>query len=156
MTAAALGPTLNFPLPEFQFPVRVYIEDTDGGGIVYYVNYLKFMERARTEFLRHLGFEHYLHSSEDFMFVVRSAEARYLAPARMDNALTVTACLQSMGRASLRFYQEVRGQNERGDSVAFATAHIDIACVRRSSLKPRALPERLVALLTSRYGNLSE
>ncbi|MDP2226588.1 MAG: YbgC/FadM family acyl-CoA thioesterase, partial [Moraxellaceae bacterium] len=91
------------PLPEFVFPVRVYIEDTDGGGIVYYVNYLKFMERARTEFLRDLGFQHYLHGEEDFMFVVRGADIRYFQPARMDDALGVTAQLQSLGRASLVF-----------------------------------------------------
>jgi tol-pal system-associated acyl-CoA thioesterase len=141
----------TFPLPEFYFPVRVYIEDTDGGGIVYYVNYLKFMERARTEFLRELGFEHYLHSEEDFMFVVRGAEVRYFQPARMDDALTITARIQSLGRASLVFHQEVR----RGDTVLTA-GDIDIACVRRSDLKPRALPERLLALLKSRYGNPAE
>ncbi|HEX6591726.1 MAG TPA: tol-pal system-associated acyl-CoA thioesterase [Moraxellaceae bacterium] len=127
-------------------PVRVYIEDTDAGGIVYYVNYLKFMERARTEFLRDLGFEHYLHSQEDFMFVVRGAQVRYFAPARMDDALTVTAQIQSLGRASLVFHQEVRRQDD-----VLVSGDIDIACVKRSDLKPRALPERLLALLKSRY-----
>lgn len=140
---------LDMPLPEYIFPVRVYIEDTDGGGIVYYVNYLKFMERARTEFLRHLGFDHYLHAEEDFMFVVRGAEVRYHQPARMDDALTVSARIHSLGRASLVFRQEVR----RGDSV-LCGGTIDIACVKRSDLKPRALPERLVDLLKSRYGNI--
>ncbi len=139
---------LTMPLPEYIFPVRVYIEDTDGGGIVYYVNYLKFMERARTEFLRHLGFDHYLHAEEDFMFVVRGADVRYLQPARMDDALVVSAQIQSMGRASMSFRQEVR----RGDTV-LCSGQIDIACVKRSDLKPRALPEGLVALLKSRYGN---
>lgn len=139
---------LTMPLPEYIFQVRVYIEDTDGGGIVYYVNYLKFMERARTEFLRHLGFDHYLHAEEDFMFVVRGADVRYLQPARMDDALVVSAQIQSMGRASMSFRQEVR----RGDTV-LCIGQIDIACVKRSDLKPRALPEGLVALLKSRYGN---
>lgn len=138
---------LMMPLPEYNFPVRVYIEDTDGGGIVYYVNYLKFMERARTEFLRHLGFEHYLHAEEDFMFVVRGANVRYFQPARMDDALIISAQIQSLGRASLVFRQEVR----RGDTV-LCSGDVDIACVKRSDLKPRALPERLVALLKTRYG----
>jgi len=141
-------PAFTFPLREFVFPLRVYIEDTDGGGIVYYVNYLKFMERARTEFLRDLGFQHYLHSDEDFMFVVRGADIRYFAPARMDDALRVSAQVQSLGRASLVFRQEVR----RDDTV-LAGGQIDIACVRRSDLKPRALPERLLGLLKTRYGN---
>ena len=140
--------SLQFPLPEFQFPIRVYIEDTDGGGIVYYVNYLKFMERARTEFLRHLGFDHYLNSDEDVMFVVRGADVRYFQPALMDDALMVTAQMQSLGRASLVFSQEVR----RGD-ITLASATIDIACVKRSDLKPRALPERLKVLLKLHYGH---
>lgn len=140
--------SLQFPLPEFQFPIRVYIEDTDAGGIVYYVNYLRFMERARTEFLRHLGFEHYLNSDEDFMFVVRGAEIRYFQPARMDDALTVIAQVQSLGRASLVFTQEVR----RAD-ITLASGTIDIACVKRCDLKPRALPERLKVLLKLRYGH---
>lgn len=142
--------TLSFPLPEFHFPVRVYIEDTDAGGIVYYVNYLKFMERARTEFLRDLGFEHYLNSEDDFMFVVRGAEVRYFAPARMDDALMITARIQSLGRASLVFHQEVRR-----DGIVLTTGEIDIACVRRSDMKPRALPEKLKTLLNTRYASHS-
>lgn len=138
---------LTMPLPEYKFPVRVYIEDTDGGGIVYYVNYLKFMERARTEFLRHLGFDHYLHANEDFMFVVRGANVRYFQSARMDDALVIGAQIQSLGRASLVFRQEIR----RGETV-LCSGDVDIACVKRSDLKPRALPERLVELLKTRYG----
>lgn len=138
---------MTMPLPEYTFPARVYIEDTDGGGIVYYVNYLKFMERARTEFLRHLGFEHYLNAEEDFMFVVRGANVRYFQPARMDDALTISAQIQSLGRASLVFKQEAR----RGDTV-LCSGDIDIACVKRSDFKPRALPEQLVNLLKTRYG----
>lgn len=148
MSLESVQGLFQFPLPEFCFPARVYIEDTDAGGIVYYVNYLKFMERARTEFLRDLGFEHYLNSEEDFMFVVRSAEIRYFQSARMDDALLITARIKSLGRASLVFHQEVRLE-----STALSAGTIDIACVRRSTLKPRALPKRLLALLESRYGN---
>ena len=138
---------MSLPLPEFLFPIRVYIEDTDGGGIVYYVNYLKFMERARTEFLRALGFDHYLTSDEDVMFVVRGADIRYFQPARMDDALMISAQVQSLGRASLVFSQEVR----RGDTT-LAAGTIDVACVKRSDLKPRALPDRLKTLLKLRQG----
>ena len=72
---------------EFTLPVRVYIEDTDAGGIVYYVNYLKFMERARTEFMRTLGYQHYVLADENFQFVVHSANVQYRQPARIDDAL---------------------------------------------------------------------
>lgn len=140
--------SLTLPLPEFAFPLRVYIEDTDAGGIVYYVNYLKFMERARTEFLRELAFGHYLHSEEDFMFVVRGADIRYFQPARMDDALVATAQVQALGRASLVFGQEIRR-----DDIVLASGRIDIACVRRSDMKPRALPDKLKILLKLRYGN---
>lgn len=137
--------TLNFR--EFRWPLRVYIEDTDAGGIVYYVNYLKFMERARTEFLRSLGFEHYLRSDEDFMFVVADAQVSYRKPAQMDDELVATAEVVELGRASLRFAQQVR----RGEEV-LASAELKIACVSRSARKPRAIPERLLALFHQHYG----
>ena len=76
---------------EFSLPIRVYIEDTDAGGIVYYVNYLKFMERARTEYMRSLGFDREFIFSGELMFVVQTAEVRYLQPARLDERLDVTA-----------------------------------------------------------------
>lgn len=124
----------------FDLPIRVYIEDTDAAGIVYYVNYLKFMERARTEMLRHIGFGHYLHT-EDYLFVVRSADIRYRQPAKMDDLLTVSATVVERKRASLVFLQTV----ERADEV-LCEGRIHIACVNRQ-LKPCALPERLTALL---------
>jgi 4-hydroxybenzoyl-CoA thioesterase len=140
---------MNSPLalPAYSTPVRVYIEDTDAGGIVYYVNYLKFMERARTEFLRDLGFDHYLHNDDDFMFVVRGAEIRYFQPAKVDDALIITAQIRTLGRASLVFHQEIHR-----DDIVLASAEIDIACVKASDFKPRALPPKLIALLKLRYG----
>jgi len=87
---------------------RVYYEDTDAGGIVYYVNYLKFMERARTERLRDLGFDQSQLVGEDLLFVVHSCEARYHAPARLDDELLVSAEVVEMKRASLRFKQQVK------------------------------------------------
>ncbi|MFP5382843.1 MAG: YbgC/FadM family acyl-CoA thioesterase, partial [Gammaproteobacteria bacterium] len=92
---------------EFCIPVRVYIEDTDAGGIVYYVNYLKFMERARTEWLRALGFQHYTLLDEDFLFVVRHADVDYRRPARIDDELAVSAAVERLGRASIFFRQQV-------------------------------------------------
>ena len=120
---------------EFFLPVRVYIEDTDAGGIVYYVNYLKFMERARTELLRSLGYTQGELLEEGIQFVVRATDLRYRQPARMDDELTVTASLTKVGRASLEFRQAVR----RGDA-AICDGHIQVACVRADSLAPTALP----------------
>ena len=81
---------------EFVLPVRVYIEDTDAGGIVYYVNYLKFMERARTEYLRSLGYQHYALAEENFQFVVHSAQINYRKPGRIDDDLRVSARLVAL------------------------------------------------------------
>lgn len=135
-------------LPEYQLPLRVYIEDTDAGGIVYYVNYLKFMERARTEWLRNLGFEHYLVSAEPVFFVVRHAEVDYRQPARLDDALVACAQVIKIGKASLYFRQRILRE-----SVEIACGLIEVACVDRNSLKPRALPSTLSALLTTALDN---
>lgn len=137
-------------MSEFLWPVRVYIEDTDAGGIVYYVNYLKYMERARTEWLRHLGFEHYLISSEPVFFVVRRAEVDYRQPARLDDDLLAGAEVTRIGHASLHFRQRIL----RAD-VILAEAVIEIACVDRVSMKPRALPALLNTLLKPQTGTSS-
>lgn len=126
------------PSREFTLPVRVYIEDTDAGGIVYYVNYLKFMERARTEYLRSLGYQHYALAKEDFQFVVRGAQVQYRQPAKIDDALHVSAQLTKIGKASLAFTQRVL----RDDSV-LCEANIEVACVAASTLKPVAMPSAL-------------
>ena len=94
-------------LEPFAHRCRVYYEDTDAGGVVYYVNYLKFMERARTERLRHLGFSQSQLAEDNLLFVVHSSEARYHAPARLDDELRVTAQVLELNRASLRFVQQV-------------------------------------------------
>ena len=132
---------------EFQWPLRVYIEDTDAGGIVYYVNYLKFMERARTEFLRSMDFDHYLRSEEDFMFVVAEAQVSYRKPALMDDSLLATARIIELGRASMRFAQSISR-----DGSTLATGEIKVACVSKSGMKPRAIPARLVSLFQHHYG----
>lgn len=119
---------------------RVYYEDTDAGGIVYYVNYLKFMERARTERLRELGFIQWRLAEENLLFVVHSSEARYHAPARLDDELAVSAELIELNRASLRFRQQVRRQP---DGALLCEGQFLVACVRADSLKPRSLPDAL-------------
>jgi 4-hydroxybenzoyl-CoA thioesterase len=129
----------------FSLPIRIYIEDTDAAGIVYYVNYLKFMERARTEYLRHIGFGHYL-LTEDYLFVVRKVQIDYKQPAKMDDLLQVTARIIKQGKASLQFEQCLYRQQ-----TLLACAIIDIACVQQQSLKPCALPSRLTQLLAQHY-----
>jgi 4-hydroxybenzoyl-CoA thioesterase len=125
----------------FAHRCRVYYEDTDAGGIVYYVNYLKFMERARTERLRGLGFaQSAMAGIENLLFVVHSSEARYHKPARLDDELLISAEVIELNRASLRFQQQVR---RAADDVLLCEGQFLVACVRADSLKPRAIPEAL-------------
>ena len=124
----------------FAHRCRVYYEDTDAGGIVYYVNYLKFMERARTERLRSLGFAQSQLAGEDLLFVVHSAEARYHAPARLDDELLISADVIELNRASLRFRQQVR---RAADNLLLCEGQFLVACVRADSLRPRAIPDAL-------------
>lgn len=124
--------------PAFTLPVRVYIEDTDAGGIVYYVNYLKFMERARTEMLRGLGYRHYVLAEENFQFVVRACDVRYHKPARIDDALEVSADIVRLGRAGMDFEQAVWRDGE-----CLCRGLVKIACVRADTLAPVAIPKPL-------------
>jgi len=127
----------------FQFPVRVYWEDTDAGGIVFYANYLKFFERARTEWLRAAGVEqHALREETGIIFVVASTSLRYLAPAKLDDLLTITVDPEPAGRASL----VVRQRALRGDTL-LAEGEIRIGCVRAQDLKPQRLPDAVVAAI---------
>ncbi len=118
------------------------MEDTDAGGIVYYVNYLKFMERARTEFMRSLGYgKNYIFNS-DLMFVVRDLTVTYMLPARLDDELEATATLVQLRGAGMVFHQSVR----RGAEL-LARAKVTIACVGRAGVKPRRLPPEMVTCL---------
>lgn len=120
----------------FVLPVRVYYEDTDAAGVVYYANYLRFCERARTEWLRAIGFEQQRMLTEDGLaFVVRSVQADYLSPARLDDALTVVSTIDVLQRASMTFGQEVM----RGNELLFA-ADVRIACVDWNRGKPAPIP----------------
>jgi len=127
---------------EFSIKLRVYIEDTDAGGIVYYVNYLKFMERARTEFMRSLGFGKDYIFNHDLMFVVRDVAIRYQAPARLDDELEADVTLTEVRGASLVMGQAVR---RGGDLLASAT--VSIACVDRAGVRPRRLPQAMLDTL---------
>jgi tol-pal system-associated acyl-CoA thioesterase len=127
---------------EFSLPVRVYIEDTDAGGIVYYVNYLKFMERARTELMRSLGYGKDYIFNHDLMFVVRDVAVKYIKPAQLDDELLATACITRLKGASMTLAQTVR----RGEEI-LAQGDISIACVDRAGVKPRRMPDEMRARL---------
>jgi len=122
----------------FRFPVRIYWEDTDAGGIVFYANYLKFFERARTEWLRSLGVgQHELRERTGGMFVVSETSVRYLQPARLDDELLVTAELQEAGRASLVIRQRALLQP---DGAELADGTIRIGWVEAATLRPARIP----------------
>jgi len=129
----------------FSWPVRVYYEDTDAGGVVYYANYLKFMERARTEWLRELGFEQdELIAREDVLFAVRHIEIDYLQPARLNDALNVELELVDVRSASLTVAQQITKQNE---SCVLCKGIVEIVCLKASSFRPAALPTTIRMLL---------
>lgn len=138
-----LKPSLANADAGFTIPARVYYEDTDAAGVVYYANYLRYCERARTEWLRQLGFEQQtmltLHNTA---FVVRSVEADYLAPARLDDALKIVTRIASIGRASLVFAQGVLREQE-----LLFDSRITVACVDTVRGRPTGLPIALRSLL---------
>ncbi|RYF15954.1 MAG: tol-pal system-associated acyl-CoA thioesterase [Comamonadaceae bacterium] len=130
----------------FQWPVRVYWEDTDAGGIVFYANYLKFFERARTEWLRAMGvMQGSLRESAGGMFIVSETSVRYLAPARLDDELLVTARLEAAGRASLIIAQQAL----RGGTL-LAEGTIRIGWVDDQTLRPGRIPPAILAVLNHR------
>jgi len=126
---------------EFSWPVRVYYEDTDLGGVVYYANYLKFMERARTEWLRAAGFEQdELIRELDVIFAVRNLAVEYLLPARFNDQLLVSARVLDVRQASITLAQEITKQNEI-DVLCKGT--VKIASLTASTFKPCAIPPSL-------------
>ena len=130
-------------LPVFEWPVRVYYEDTDSGGVVYYANYLRFMERARTEWMRELGFEQdVLNREEGVIFAVRSAKVDYLRPALFNDQLTVMTRLTQRGRASLTFFHSIIRQQEPEQPCC--TGEVRVACINAQSLRPQPIPDLLL------------
>ncbi|RVT49735.1 tol-pal system-associated acyl-CoA thioesterase [Rubrivivax albus] len=133
---------MSSPAP-FRHAVRVYWEDTDAGGIVFYANYLKYFERARTEWLRSLGVQQQaLRETVGAMFVVGDTQLRFLRPARLDDLLDVTAVLREAGRASLQLAQ----QAWRGTEL-LAEGEIRIGCVDATTLRPRRIPDSILQAL---------
>ena len=127
----------------FNWPVRVYFEDTDSGGIVYYANYLKFMERARTEWLRGHGIDvEGLARKDRVLFAVRSLKLDYLQPARLSDTLQVSVVLERARRASLELWQEVIREDQ-----PLCAGHLRLACLDADTLRPRRIPDTILAEL---------
>jgi acyl-CoA thioester hydrolase len=132
----------------FGFPLRVYWEDTDAGGIVFYANYLKFMERGRTEWLRALGFnQQVLREQVGGMFVVSETAVKYHQPARLDDALWVTARVQEAGRVSLTIAQQVLLRRQGEPDAMLAEGTIRIGWVDSQTLKPGRIPAPVLEAL---------
>jgi acyl-CoA thioester hydrolase len=128
-------------------PVRVYFEDTDLAGVVYYANYLKFMERARTEWLRARGFEQDALIRElGIVFAVRSVQVDYLRPARFNELLEVRASVKQWGRASVTFVQAVLRYDEGREEI-LARGEIKVACLDSTSFRPKTIPDALLGVL---------
>ncbi|MDG6881960.1 tol-pal system-associated acyl-CoA thioesterase [Phocoenobacter uteri] len=120
------------------FPVRVYYEDTDAGGVVYHANYLHFLERARTEFLRQQGFSQQQLLKESLAFVVKKMDIDYKSPARLDDLLNVITEVIELGKAKIVFSQSI-WQEER----CITQATVVVACVNLNQMKPVAIPENI-------------
>ncbi len=127
----------------FHWPIRVYYEDTDAGGVVFYANYLRFFERARTEMLRNIGFEQdALNSEQQLIFVVRSVQVDYLKPARFNDCLTASAEVVQTKKVSLEFEQQITRNNE-----LLCQGKVRIACLDTVTMKPKIIPEKLIQQL---------
>ena len=139
MSRIAVKPTLQPELFVYSFPVRVYFENTDAGGVVYHAEYLKFLERARTEWLRHLGFDHQaLARNHRMLFVVTALSIDFARAARLDDTLAVSVRLESLGKVRCVFAQEVRRDDE-----VLVRAKVSVASVAAESFKPVEIPEAL-------------
>lgn len=135
-------------IAEFSLPIRVYIEDTDAGGIVYYVNYLKYLERCRTEYMRALGTDRAAISDAGWMFVVSRLALTYRQPARLDDQLAATAAVVAVQGATIQFAQSVRREGS-----CMVEGDVTIACVDRTSGKPRRLSPELKQQLEAKMQN---
>lgn len=128
----------------FAWPIRVYYEDTDVGGVVYYANYLRFMERARTEWLRQLGYDQdRLLAGEDLIFAVRAVSVEYIRPARFNELLAVSVEPVEIGRASIRMQQRITRPDEAGRGAVLSQGQVRLASLSAASFRPRPIPKRL-------------
>jgi len=131
-------------LGEFLWPLRVYYEDTDTGGVVYYANYLKFFERARSEWLRNAGIEQQLLTEQEHvMFVVKNATIDYHLPAKLDDQLEISVRVEKLGKASVNFYQEAWRQNKVAREL-LCQGRIRVGCVHTVSLRPTPIPSAVI------------
>ncbi len=124
----------------FSWPVRVYYEDTDSGGVVYYANYLRFMERARTEWLRSFGVEQDVLREQGVIFAVRHVDVDYIKPARFNDSLDVTVTVAERGRASMTLAQQVLKKNG-SETLILCQGQIKIACLNAEAFRPQAIPK---------------
>lgn len=139
MSRIAVKPRMQPELFTYSFPVRVYYENTDAGGVVYHSEYLKFLERARTEWLRHLGFDHQaLGRNHKVVFVVSSMAIDFVKPAKLDDMVAVSVQLESLGKVRSVFVQEIRREDE-----VLVKAKVTVACLTVDSFKPAEIPEPL-------------
>lgn len=129
---------------EFEWNVRVYYEDTDAAGVVFYANYLRYMERARTEWLRHIGFEHHkLNDEYGVLFAVKKLSIDYIMPARLDALLTITSRLLGHRGASITFAQQITNENKE----LLSQAEVKVACLNAETLRPAPMPDVLMTEL---------
>lgn len=134
---------------DFTWNIRVYYEDTDTGGVVFYANYLKFFERARTEWLRAAGIsQHALTESHHAMFVVKSTAVDYHAPAKLDDELKLTVVVERLGRASVQFFQEAWRMTE-GQMQLLSSGRIKVGCVDTLTFRPRSIPDDVLARINA-------
>lgn len=125
---------------KFEFQIRIYMEDTDAGGIVYHANHIRFMERTRTEWLRASGVDHYWHQN-DYNFVVHKINVKYIRPILMDDLITVTASVVSCKATSFVLQQNIY----RGE-IMLASGEVELACLS-SEMRPRRLPDEIRGLI---------
>lgn len=131
---------------EFTWQVRAYYEDTDAGGVIFYANYLRFMERARTEWLRNIGFEHKrLIDKYKLLFAVKNLTIDYIKPGYLDNLLTITSKLLDSRGASLSFQQNIKNENDE----LLSQAEVKLVCMHAKTLKVSPMPEELLMELTN-------
>ncbi len=154
----------NAAAKEFSWPVRVYYEDTDSGGVVYYANYLKFMERARTELLRSIGYEQdQLQQELGIIFAVHSANIQYKKPARFNNELNVLTSITSLGKASIDFKQSIYLEPSPDVTVStgsvspelpaelLSEAEIKIACLNATKFTPQSIPASIIEKINKEF-----
>lgn len=138
------------PEADFSLPVRVYYQDTDAGGVVYHATHLHFLERARYEWLRELGFTaNSLIENHDALFMIRSLEIEYSKPATLDNLLSVTVKVTHVGRSRITLFQEILLEN-----IKLVSATIHVVCVGVATLKPVSLPMPLREKIGNKIGNI--